>query len=378
VTKDEPSEGGGAAETETGAEASELAELRARVEELQDRVRRLEDEAAHLRRLFESSPDACVEVDAAGRIRRANPEAERIFGYAPEELLGRLVESLVPGPVRERHAAYRALFAKAPDRREMAAAREVTALRKDGSTLPVEVRLAPLRGPDGWVLASVRDVRQRVEQRRRLAAALRAKETLLRELNHRVKNNLQVVCSLLQLAALELGEPRLTAVLDDAVARIRAMALAHEWLSHHDESTTVEVAAYLQHLIGMLERSHAPSTSPVDIELRVDTTMELPLDRAIPCGLIVHELVTNALEHAFPADAAAPEGGPRVRVRARRTAAGLEVSVADNGIGAPSEPSRPGSMGLELVRMLAAQVGGTVEVHTDGGTEVRVTCQPEP
>lgn len=200
--------------------------------------------------------------------------------------------------------------------------------------------------------------------------ALREKEALLKEVHHRVKNNLQIVSSLLNLQASHVADPELLATFEETRNRVRSMALLHEMLCRSENLASVNSTSYLGNLCAQIFSSFGPGAARIELWKDV-ADLELEMDIAVPCGLIINELVSNALKHAFP-------GGRRgqVRVELRREAAGeVLLRVADDGIGVPVglDVSQTQTMGLQLVFNLAGQLGGRAEFEHDTGTAVRIT-----
>ncbi|MFH1266359.1 MAG: histidine kinase dimerization/phosphoacceptor domain -containing protein, partial [Planctomycetota bacterium] len=169
------------------------------------------------------------------------------------------------------------------------------------------------------------DLREKTVSKERLLASLREKELLLKEVHHRVKNNLQVISSLLNLQAQELSDPKTVRLFQESQGRVRSMALIHEQLYRSDDLAHIDFAAYVEQLVAHLRGSFGNSGGRVDVRLDVQP-LPLSLDLAIPCGMIVNELVSNALEHAFP-DCRPGEIG----VEFIRDEAGYRLTVADNG-----------------------------------------------
>lgn len=211
--------------------------------------------------------------------------------------------------------------------------------------------------------------RQQVESR--LRASLQEKETLLREVHHRVKNNLQVILSLLRLGAEHLPEGEARRIFQDSHNRIRSMAMIHETLYQSQNISKVPFHDYVKELMRELFAAHNAWSREIEMDLQV-SPVELGIDTAIPCGLILHELVTNSLEHAFPegrgigyvAGGAAPLDRKWVQVVFRRIEPErLHLQVSDNGIGLPPEGELRAkqSVGLKLVAALAGQLGGSIQ-----------------
>jgi PAS domain S-box-containing protein len=319
-----------------------------------------------LDRAFDRMPVAMALVDADGRIALLNAQAEAVFGYARGELLGRPVETLVPERFRPRHRGYRTGFFSEADPRPMGAGRDLYGLRKDGSEFPVEIGLNPIETEQGpMVLSAIVDITERKQREERISAALREKELLLGEIHHRVKNNLQVVHSLLDLQALGIADPHVQQMVRDSQARVRSMALIHQTLYQSKDFARVNFQFFLDSLLPALIDSHAVDATRVRIEVNAHG-VQLPINAAIPCGLIVNELVTNALKHAFPGDTA---GGIRVEL-SDDGRGGIVLSVENDGapIAADIDPQRGGTLGLRLVSLLTEQLLGRLEIRRTAPT----------
>ena len=180
--------------------------------------------------LIDHLPDAVIIVDGDGRITRANPRVATLFGYEPQALLGQPVEVLMPERFQQVHVMQRTGFLARSSIRTMGAGLELYGRRSDGSEFPVDIMLSPIDGPEGKaVLAVVRDLTERLEADRQRQLAAR-NETLLREIHHRVKNNLQVILSLLSVQSENVRDPAARAVITESESRIRSVSLTHEKL----------------------------------------------------------------------------------------------------------------------------------------------------
>jgi len=202
----------------------------------------------------------------------------------------------------------------------------------------------------------VRLIRALKQERDRLAASLAEKEVLLKEVHHRVKNNLQVIVSLLRLQANVIHDGRLADALRESQDRVESMALIHEQLYETTDLREVDLARHASLLITKLFNSYG--VAPERIRCRVSIApLPLPVDQAIPVGLILNELISNALKHAFPG-----ERHGVLAVTGGHGASGIFLEVRDDGIGFPREidPQRPGSLGLEIVNILTRQLKGSV------------------
>ncbi len=222
------------------------------------------------------------------------------------------------------------------------------------------------------------DLRQENSERKRaeeqLQASLAEKEALLKEVHHRVKNNLQLISSLLSLQAAHIEDPAVAELFADSRNRVRSMALVHENLYQAANFARISMATHIQNLCAHLTRVYGLHSRRVQLALRIGD-VELGLDRAISCGLIVNELVSNALKHAFPDGRAG-----RLSIELQPLGGQQHVLVVgDNGVGLPADldPRRSNSLGLQLVDDLTKQLHGTLVVDRVGGTTFTITFDAE-
>jgi PAS domain S-box-containing protein len=200
-----------------------------------------------------------------------------------------------------------------------------------------------------------------------LASSLKEKEVLLREIHHRVKNNLQLVSSLLNMQGRQLVDEHFKDALAECQGRVQAIALIHERLYRSKDLAFVQFGEYVQSLAGDVFHATGYSPGAIALEIAIDD-ISLPVDRAIPCGLVLNELITNAVKHAFPGGA-----GGTLRVGLARTAPGrVKLVVADNGKGLPAgfDIQTATTLGMQLVATLAEQLDAALEVHGHGGVTV--------
>ena len=193
-----------------------------------------------------------------------------------------------------------------------------------------------------------------------MRASLREKESLLKEVHHRVKNNLQVITSLLRLEAGRSDQPDTKSVLKEMQNRIRSMALLHETLYRSENLERVDLPGYIKQLTTHLYRSMVPE--PGSIQLHLDLApVSLALDQAVPCGLLVNELVSNCLKHAFPDGRT---GEVRIELQLVDEGQKIRLCVSDTGVGLPTdfEEKRARSLGLQLVSDLIKQLNGQIEM----------------
>jgi PAS domain S-box-containing protein len=241
-------------------------------------------------------------------------------------------------------------------------------VRPDGAVRWVEHFCQPILAEDGSYLGSRgsnRDITDRKLADERLQALLQEKNALLRELYHRTKNNMQVISSLLSLQAGYTQHADVAAVFREMDDRIRSMALVHQKLYQSQDLSTVDLADYVQELSTLLMRAYGIGSARVNVDLRACEVRVL-LDAAVPCGLILNELITNAFKHAFPGDR---RGSVTIEVR-RDDAGEVTLRVADDGVGLPAgfDPRRDGRLGLQTVLAIGEQqLGGSVEFSSGAG-----------
>ena len=214
-----------------------------------------------------------------------------------------------------------------------------------------------------------RSIRYAVERKlaeERLRASVAEKEVLLKEVHHRVKNNLQIISSLISLQADSLADGQLQGVLGDVRDRVRTMALVHEKLYQTDDLARLDFAEYGSSLLQYLWNAHGAATGNVRLNMSM-VPLILPVEMAVSCGLILNELVSNAIKHAFPS------GGGEVTVTLEQDPAtgAACLRVRDNGVGLPADLDwrQSASLGLRLVQMLAGQMHGTVQTGSGSGSD---------
>src|SRR5665213_1731045 len=203
----------------------------------------------------------------------------------------------------------------------------------------------------------------------RQTTLLRQRETLLREIHHRVKNNMQVMSSLLSLQSRVASNPAISRMLEENQNRIQSMALLHEILYQSEDLAVVDFSKYLRRMVDHLFRSYGVDDQKIQLHTALDA-VGLELDHALPCGLLISEVVSNSLKHGFPEGR---KGEVRIVLR-RQSASIVSLVLSDNGVGLPEhlDWTKSRSLGLRLVRVLAQQLRANLDVRSQGGTEVSV------
>ncbi len=291
--------------------------------------------------------DAVVAVDGQQTIVLFNQRAEGMFGYRAEEVLGKPLALLL-----------------AEGRKEF------RWRRKNGSEFLGESSRSdiPWNGRNNWVYI-LQDIAPPTVTEERLRTTLREKDVLIEEVHHRVKNNLQVITSLLGLQARTIKDPATRKNFEESRYRVQAMAILHEILYESSSLAEIDFADYIRRLVEHLVRSYG-AASRIRTEVRLEA-LHCHRDVALPCGLIVNELLSNAFKYAFP-------GGKTgsIRVVLRRGLRGkVHLMVRDNGVGLPPglDWNTSPTLGLRLVRTLARQIDAEVKASRRAGTLFSIT-----
>lgn len=319
------------------------------------------------RLLVESVVDyAIFLLDAEGYVRTWNAGAERLKGYRAEEIIGEHFSRFyAPEALARDWPASELTVARRDGRFED----EGWRVRKDGSAFWANVVITALYDQAGELqgFAKItRDLTQKKLAEDAMRASLLEKELLLKEIHHRVKNNLQIVSTLLDLQAEHITDPRAHAMFMESRSRVRSMALIHERLYRAADLAHVDVAEYTRQLALDLYHGYRVSTDEIELDVSVSTP-PLPIDIAIPCGLLLNELIANSLKHAF-------EGGGRISVTLRNEEATNVLIVCDTGRGFPADFDirSTSSFGLQLVNTLVDQLDGEISTNHGPGAEITV------
>ncbi|ODT62875.1 hypothetical protein ABS71_15085 [bacterium SCN 62-11] len=317
------------------------------------------------RALLEAAPDAMVIVDQQGRIALVNGQTESLFGYKRSQLLGQPVEILIPRSARQSHEKHRHQYQSNPRNRQMGSGRVLYGLRRDGSEFPVEISLSACQMEDEFFVASaIRDVTAQRQAEKLLQASLREKETLLKEVHHRVKNNLQVISSLLNMQSQSLADPSASSLFALCQTRIQSIALVHEKLYRSSDLSHIDFVDYLRTLTMFLFRNLNARERGLRHEIHA-CDVKLPVDSAVPLGLIANELMMNSLKHAFPDGRT---GTIEIRLHWLEEQI-LELSIRDDGAGFEYQSGKSYSgLGLELVSALSAQVDAELSFQGPPGS----------
>lgn len=296
-----------------------------------------------------------------------NPKFERMFGYETDELVGQHV-AIVNYEDKNTHTT--ALYEKLAKviLAQGEAIYEVHNVRKDGTSFWCQATTSVFEHPNyGAVFVVVQqDITERKQAESMIQASLKEKEVLLKEIHHRVKNNLGVVDGLLQMQARRSPDPQVVETLKESQNRIASIALVHEKLYGSKDLASIDFAQYIADLTAHLFDSYNTHSNQIKLITQLDD-MPLDIDIAIPCGLIINELVSNALKYAFPN----AQGEIHVTFHQHEDQF-ISLTVRDNGIGLPPgfNLKQTKTLGMSLIQGLAKQIKGTLEISSDLGTTV--------
>ncbi len=330
-------------------------------------------------KIFRYNPLPIVLCDAnTGRTLNVNQAFEALSGIGYEDALGKQIEELGFNLSTEHLCAH--ITRKSGGSEPHPVSLQVDLRTKSNGIKSVVVTLQYIElGREQCGLIIMQDVTDCIQAEKSLAKSLSEKEVLLKEIHHRVKNNLQVISSLLYLQSLKLQDEQAKRIFRESQNRVKAMALIHEQLYQTKDFMRVDFAEYLQMLASMIAESY--NEPPSIIEVQIDSEkLDLSIDVAIPAGLIVSELVTNSLKYAFPETEESVGKNKEIAILARKTSDNdIMLTVRDNGIGLNMERplESPKTLGLRLVKMLTEQLRGSIEVLPQKGAAFCIKFKDE-
>ena len=325
---------------------------------------RLRESEAKFRNIYDHAPVMMHSVDEMGVIRDVNCKWLEDLGYKREEVIGRRHDFLMtPESVERSRSAVLPEFWRTGQVRNVS----FQFVRKDGSLVDVILDCDATVDDAGRriSLSVVRDVTEQKQAEQQLKASLQEKEVLLKEIHHRVKNNMQVISSLLSLQAGYIADNQVRSIFSESRDRVKSMALIHEKLYNSVNLARINFSEYTRSLAAGIFRSYNTSPPRIRLEIAIDELF-FGVDTAIPCGLILNELISNCLKHAFPEE----RNGVVSISMAAEDGGGMRLVVGDDGVGFPAglDFRTVGSLGLRLVNMLVNQIHGRIDKLPGLGT----------
>ncbi|CAJ35860.1 sensor histidine kinase [Methanocella arvoryzae] len=325
-----------------------------------------------LRMITDSMMDVVSVTDIAARYQYISPSAERVLGYKPEEMIGKpALFYMHPLDAPRVAAVIQEHLSKGLPGRIVLRFRHA-----DGHYVWLEAAGDLLYDDEGRLTGAIlssRDISDRKAAEEQLNNSLKEKEVLLKEIHHRVKNNLQIISSLLNLQSAYIKDDRDLHIFKDCQNRVRSMALVHEKLYRSESLSKIDFGEYVRSLAGTLYNSYGATQEQIRFDLDIKDIF-LDVDAAIHCGLLVNEIISNSFKHAFP-------GGRkgRVWVNMKEDARGIDMVIGDDGVGLPEDMDiyNTGTLGIQLVTSLAAQIGGDLTLDRSNGTVYRIRFNPQ-
>ncbi|MFC2157631.1 PAS domain S-box protein [Acidobacteriota bacterium] len=326
----------------------------------------LKDSEEKHRAIFESFTDVYYRTDKDGIVTIISPSVRTQAGYDPEEIVGKPVTDFYSDT--EKRKTFINLLRKKGAVNDY----EMKLLRKDGSIIDISAssrlifdRNKKTTGVEGIL----RNITERKKADKKIQESLAEKEVMLREIHHRVKNNMQIILSLLRIQATQIDDKDMKEMFELSQNRIRAMALVHESLYKSRDLAMIDFSYYLSQLVTHLAVVYRLEERNIRINFFVKNIF-MDINKAIPCGLIINELASNSIKHGFP-DRTSGKIDVSMKVDSDDR---IVLEVKDNGTGFPKDLDflDTQTMGLQLVRDLILQLGGTIELSSDQGTRFRI------
>lgn len=321
-----------------------------------------------------SMGDGVIITDAVGKVEYLNPVATSLTGWKMDDARGLDVREVFNIVNQETGAVVDNPLAKViKENIVVGLANHTVLISKDSRRTPIADTGAPIFGSSKELVGMVlvfHDISERHQYESELKASLKEKETLLKEIHHRVKNNMAIISSLNSLQSKFIDDERLSRVFEEGRNRIKAMSLVHEKLYQSESLSKVNVRDYLQSVCENLYLSFGLGSDDIELKITADS-FSINLNTLIPIGLIVNELVTNALKYAFED----MQGGAIELSLGREHSGKFTLVISDNGVGVPEgvDFNTTNTLGLQLVNTLVLQLGADIELDRTGGSTYRIT-----
>lgn len=326
-----------------------------RTRDLEASHRELKKTEGFLRAMIACSPVALYSIDAEGLVTSWNESAERIFGWSADEVMGKPLPMIPADKVQEYEDHIREVLSAGDF-----LGRDLYRRRKDGSLFPVSLSVAQIlddRGKVIGIMGAAEDITERKTANEKLLKTLQDKETLLRELNHRINNTMQILTSMVHIRARRAGSRDVSNFATDLNLKIATMSLVHQKLYNSADLSHISLKEYLEDLAVYMVKQYPGASNKISLHLDLEE-MNILIDTAIPCGLVMNELLTNSLTHGFPPGS---QGDIFISTKSKPDGT-TELIYRDTGEGVPEHFTihENGGMGLRLVKELVEhQMDGT-------------------
>jgi len=314
--------------------------------------------------IYDSADIGMCLTDINRKFVKVNKAYCRTYGYTEDELVGQEFTKVLPEHLRQYASDLHDRYLRY-ETEESAGEWQVKC--KDGSIKDIYVTAARMHSRSGQIfkVTTVTDITEKKRYTQKLESILAEKEQLVREVHHRVKNNLNIVSGLLYMQAEKVEEqPKIYGLFTESINRIRTLSFIHEKLYKRDNLACIDLKDYLQSLASNIINTFSSSKAHIQLEMQLEA-IEIDIDRCISCGLIVNEVLSNAFKHAFP------QGQQGIiRLALRQEAKKVSLEISDNGIGLPKgfRIESSGTLGMQLIHNLSRQLKAALEISASPGT----------
>ena len=317
-----------------------------------------------LRSHIKNTPTGVIEWNEKFQISEWNPAAEEIFGYNEEEVRGRIPEFLMTDTSKDHFANIQNSIIE----KKESVYTIIENLRKDGKVIICGWTNTPIFSDEGVLLATVslcKDITSAIDDKIALTSSLNEKETLIRELYHRTKNNMQIISSFIQIQSRRIGDEKVSIFSKNVVSKIQTMSLVHEKLYQSKNLSKINLKEYIEELVSLIANYNSASNKNITVVFEIANT-ELSIDSAIPLGLVVNEIITNSFKHAF-----SPEDKGQITVSLKKEKDGsLILIISDDGKGLSEgfNVHENGSLGMTTIfSIIEKQMQGSVDIISRDG-----------
>lgn len=339
------------------------------ITDLKKTQKSLEKNVLRFRALAENAIDGIITTNAYGNILYFNHNVMEMFGHNKDELEGSPLTILMPKRFREKFIMSLKKFQTTGDHLLAGRIIETIGLKKDGTEFPFEMSLTKWEFDEEIYFTSIiRDITERRKAEDQIKSSLKEKEVLLQEIHHRVKNNMQIISSLLNLQKQYVADEEAVNVLMESQNRVKSMAMIHQKLYQSEDLIHIEISDYVKSLVNELFYSYAIRIGVITPIFDIES-VTLNMETAVPLGLIVSELVSNSLKHGFPKGRKG-----EIWVYLNKKDDKYQLTVGDNGVGYPEghDFKSTETLGLQLVNNLVNQLDGEITLDTHQGTLFKI------
>ncbi|MBF0546835.1 MAG: PAS domain S-box protein [Candidatus Riflebacteria bacterium] len=324
--------------------------------------------------IIRSLSDPLLVFSSDGEIKTVNEAVSSITGWTTEELIGKTYKILFPcADSKYFREAWESL-----EKKGILHDFPTVMMKKNELTFLVLFSGAIMKNRQGefvGIVVIAKDNTERKQAEEKIKKSLAEKELLLKEIHHRVKNNMQVISSLLRLQASKINDKAVAEIFQISQNRIKTMALIHEMLYRSKDLGRINFGNYIKEMVESLVRTTVETHQQIELEIQFDTIL-IEIETAIPCGLIINEVVSNSLKHAFPNER---KGKIAILVQ-KGDQETITLNISDNGVGYPNgiDPEKKGTLGLELINnLLTGQLHGEMSVCWENGTKYQFSFVPK-